>query len=129
MARVVSTNAFSRGRAVQINAKLFRERMRFEARVNIVDDMGTSVGHFEPRFERFCQLQLLRGTENVISARLGGVQPALIFVRYDSETIQINADWRAVDVRSGKEYAIRNIEDMERQKHFLTLIVESGVAA
>lgn len=69
------------------------------------------------------------GSETSLAARLEGRQPLTIVVRFDSQTRQIGSDWRAVDVRTGKVYAIRTAEDMERNRQWLSIVAEAGASA
>ena len=106
-----------------------RARLRFERRGYLDDGAGNAeeAGPFEARFFRQARLVPLKGGEDVIAARLAGRQPVAIEVRSDSDTRTITTAWRAVDQRSGAEYNIRSIADMDQKRAWLTLLCETGV--
>lgn len=115
---------------VPADAPDLRDRVRFESRDTTPDEYGNvQAGAFVARFVRPARIEPLRGGEGVIAARLEARQPALIIVRSDTQTRQITNDWRAIDDRSGRVYAVRTAQDMERRRQFVTLMCESGVAA
>ncbi len=71
----------------------------------------------------------MRGGEGVQAQRLVGTQPVLIIVRSDSESREITSDWRAVEMKDGtavRYYALQLVEDMERERKFITMIAEAG---
>lgn len=103
-----------------------RELVRFERRVEIDDGYGNMVGGWEAAFTRRAKMHPLMGSETVIAVRLQGVQPVLIFVRFDAETLTITSDWRAIDVRNGQSFSLKSVADMERQRRWITLMAEAG---
>lgn len=106
-----------------------RGRLRFERRTAAADDYGNVASDFAAQFERAAEIKPIKGGEEVMAARLGGRQPALIRVRFDSETATIMPDWRAVDTRTGQVWAIHTAVDMERRREWITMTAEVGVAA
>ncbi|MDB5733343.1 MAG: phage head-tail adaptor [Variovorax sp.] len=106
-----------------------RDRMRFERRAVTADEYGNDVaGAFEPQFTRWAQLVPARGSEQVIASRLEGVQPVTVRVRWDSQTGSITPDWRAVDTRSGRVYAIKTAADPDRRRQWMEMLCVSGEA-
>lgn len=106
-------------------------RVRFDERTETEDGYGNTRGEWVPRFTRRADIRPTKGTEAVMAARLDGRQPALIIVRLDSDTKRITTDWRLVELHAdGSEtpYAIRDARDMERDRQFLTILAEAGVA-
>lgn len=120
-------------RAEELGAGDLKHRVRFERRQAIDDGAGNEEsGAWLPQFTRSAYIALSKGGESVMAARLQGTSPALIVVRFDSSSRQITPDWRAVELHGdGREtvYAIRQAQDMERQRRWMTILCESGVAA
>ena len=108
-----------------------RERVRFEARTAQTDEYGNAItGAFAPRFERAALYLMRPGSESVLAARLTGRQPVTIVVRLDPDTATITQDWRAVDARDGTVWSIiAPPADMDRQRQWLTITAEAGVAS
>lgn len=109
-----------------MSAGPLRERVRFEKRAAADDGCGNTRGDWVAQFSRAAAIRPLQGGEGVIAARLSGTQPALIIVRFDSETRTIAPDWRAVDEASGTVYAIKTAADMERRRAWWTMLCEAG---
>jgi SPP1 family predicted phage head-tail adaptor len=106
-----------------------REKVSFAKRVDVIDEYGGVQGAWQEQFQRRALFIMRPGSEPVIAARLEGRQPLTIVVRYDSSTKTIGTDWQATDVRTGKTYAIRAAEDMDRRKQWLSILAEGGVPA
>lgn len=111
-----------------MTAGAMRDRLRFEKRVEIEDGAGNTVGDWASQFVRSAEIRPLKGTESVIAARLQGTQPALVMVRFDSQTETITPEWRAVDTRDGTIYAIQTAADMERRREWITMMCVAGGA-
>lgn len=113
-----------------MTAGSLKHRLRFEARSLTSDGYGNVEGDFATVFTRQAQIIPLKGGEAVMAARLTGTQPIIIRVRRDSQTRQIEADWRAVDERTEEVYALKSPPtDMEDRGAYLDILAESGVAA
>ncbi len=91
------------------------------------DGYGNTVADFVEQFSVSGAIKHLRGGEDVLASRLGGVHPLLITVRDTSLTRKITTDWRLIDARTGTEYAIRDVTP-ETDRAFISLLCESGVA-
>lgn len=82
-------------------AGALNQRLVFEKRTNTPDDYGNVAADFEVQFTEPAELVVPRlGNEAVTAARLAGQQPVTIRVGMNSRTVQIQADWRAVDSRN-----------------------------
>ncbi|NBJ13335.1 phage head closure protein [Microvirga arsenatis] len=112
-----------------MSAGALRDRIRFEKRAEADDGYGNTVSDWTPQFERAAEIRPLKGSEQVIASRLQGTQPALILVRYDSQTATITPEWRAVDARSGTTYNIQTAADMERRREYITMMCTAGGSA
>ena len=106
-----------------------RHRIAFDARMTTPDDYGNEQSSFEEQFVVPASVQAKFGGETVTAARLTGQQPVIIAVRQSQQTRRIAPDWRARDVRSGKEYAIRSITDSDDKLAWLEILAQTGVAA
>ncbi|MGM5018722.1 head-tail adaptor protein [Tardiphaga sp. 367_B4_N1_1] len=108
-------------------------RVSFQKRQDInpdaPDDLGNVQSVFVEQFVVAAKVQAKFGGEAVVAARLVGQQPVTIVVRQSSQTNQIQPDWRAVDARSGTEYAIRSIVDPDDGGAFWEILTQTGVAA
>jgi head-tail adaptor len=114
---------------MRTNAGGMGDRLRFESRAVADDGYGNPVsGDWTHRFTRSADVRPARGGEEVLAAKLQGVQPVRIIVYSDSETRTVTPEWRAVDNASGLVYAIRAVADEERRGQFLTLDAIAGAA-
>src|SRR5512146_2060312 len=68
------------------------------------------------------------GAETVQAQRLASEQPYDIAIRYDSETCTIDPSWRAVEVSTGKTYALKSADDMDRGREWWTMLAVAGAA-
>lgn len=109
-----------------------RFRVRFDKEVDsTTDPAGGSLTGWKEQFTRWASIQPLQGGEPVIGQRLTGTQPVIIMVRYDSDTVKIDSSWRAVEMLNGREvkfYALKTVEDMDRERHFITMMAVAGLA-
>jgi Phage head-tail joining protein len=72
------------------------------------------------------------GGESILAARLQGKNFVIVLVRQDSETAQVDTDWKAKDEDSGDEFNIRSVIDPEHGKikhgFWFEMLCEKGVA-
>ena len=111
-----------------MSAGELRERVRFERRVETTDGYGNTKGQWLPQLTVAARIQPLRGSEAVMASRLQGVQPVLIVIRSSAAARGIAPDWRAVDARTGREYAIRTAQ-LRETADYVDLLCEAGPAA
>lgn len=109
-------------------ARQLRDRVAFEARDRVVDNLGNEEGEFSERFTCAAEIRAKFGGEAVTAARLGGEQPAVVTIRMTEATSEINPAWRARDIRTGVIYNIRSIADPDGAGCWLELLCQSGVA-
>ena len=101
----------------------------FESRDAVDDGYGNAIsGPWVERFSRHCETIYLRGTENILAARLEGRQPVMLRVRCSGEAQAVNTDWRAHDKRSGTYFNVRALT-LSPDRAFLEILAEAGVAA
>lgn len=96
-------------------------------REDVDDGMGNTVSDFVEQFQTRAEFIHLRGSEAVMAGRLQGKHTQVIRVRNSSNTRLISTDWMVRDVRTGKSFNIRDIEQ-EVNRQFIALTCESGVA-
>lgn len=103
-------------------------KIAFDKRLETDDGYGNTQTSFVQQFIRSAAVRAKFGGEAVIAARLQGQQPVTITVRQDSQTALIAEDWRARNMASGKEYAIRSIVDPDDSGAFFEILTQTGVA-
>lgn len=106
-----------------------RHRVAFDRREDVPDEYGNTQSQFVEQFVVAAKVQAKFGGETVTAARLTGQQPVTIVVRQSAQTRQIADDWRARDVRTGVEYAIRSKVDPDDRGAWFELLTQTGVAA
>lgn len=78
-----------------------RHRLNFQKRGTIDDGYGTPVaGPFETIFTQRAQMIARNGTETVMAARLQGVQPYTVRIRYSAQALDVTTDWQVVDANN-----------------------------
>lgn len=106
-----------------------RHRVAFDARQEVTDEYGNTQTDFAEQFVVAAKIQGKFGGEAVTAARLTGQQPVTIVVRQNIWTKMITTSWRARDVRSGEEYAIRSIVDPDDKRQWFEILTQTGIAA
>lgn len=96
-----------------------RERIVFQRRG--VDENGDRLGAWSDDFSVAARVRAMRGTEPVIQARLQGVQPLEVTVRWQPKTRQVDTGWRLT--WQGRPYNIRSVAPDETRQ-FIALIAE-----
>lgn len=113
-------------------ASELRDRLVFSVRADISgdsppsDEYGNVLADWEEQFEVYAGIKPLKGGEDVIASRLSGVQPVVIRVRFSTNSERIRPDWRAIDIRTGIEYNIRSIADMDGKRRFFDILATAG---
>jgi len=103
-------------------------RLRFESRADVANVRGNTKGDWVPQFTVYAAITPLKGGEGVMAGRLSGFQPVLLQVRRTSQTLRIDASWRAVDPGGGHVYAITAPpSDMAGDRAFLDILATVGV--
>lgn len=108
-----------------------RYRVRIDQPSTTEDPAGGTLNGWTEYCTRQAAVLVQRGGEAVQSQRLQGSQPAIIIVRYDSETATISPDMRAVLLHCGQDqrtFAIKTAMDMEGDRRFITMQAVSGDA-
>jgi hypothetical protein len=102
------------------------ESVAFDKRQELDDGFGNTIaGDWREQFRHPAEFIFQRGSETVMAARLQNRAPMIVRVRMCSATRAVGTDWRLRDVRRGKEYNIRDINQESRA--YLDMLVESNV--
>lgn len=105
-------------------------RLRFESPAPENDGDGDIQNTWRAEFTVAAEVFSRSGGEQVLAARLSGVQPVEITVRRSRDSCRIASTWRAVDVRSGEVFAlVAPAFDPDGSGAFLKMLGRSGVAA
>jgi len=114
-----------------MTAGQLRERLHFQTRVEHDDGYGNTVAEWATQFTVAARLKPEGRGEQVLAARLSGVQTYRCTVRKSSETVQITEAWRAVDARNADRiFAVKSPPaDFSEKGASLDMLVQSGVAA
>ena len=104
-------------------------RIAWDRPGDVDDGFGNAQAGWVEQFVTSAKVAPKLGGETVLAARLQSQNTVNITVRQSSMTILIQPDWRARDVRDGKEYAIRSIIDPDDGGAWLELLCQTGVAA
>lgn len=108
-----------------------RSRIRFDKPSDQEHPAGGKRRGWVAQGIRWAQIIQQRGGEGVQAQRLAGTQPAIIIVRFDSLTVQIDPSWRAVHISDGevvRGYALKTAVDMEGGRQYITMQAVSGDA-
>ncbi|WP_054309912.1 head-tail adaptor protein [Mesorhizobium sp. 1M-11] len=74
------------------------------------------------------RIRYLKGSEEIIAARLTGVQPIVITIRNGGPAAAVTTDWRAIITRTAETLQIRSKITDERGA-WIDLLCQSGVPA
>lgn len=104
------------------------ELVAFDKRQAVDDGYGNVVsGDWQEQFRHRAKFVYLRGSEAVMAGRLESRESMIMQVRKCSQTLQIDADWQARDVRRGTAFNVRTVEE-DKSRSLIDLLVEQGVA-
>ncbi len=102
---------------------LFQQRAPGDDGFGTADNSGDWATVFKAAGQ---QTALTRGaTESVVNARLAGVQPFTVRIRYNVVSATVDSTWRAVD-RLGKVYNITAIADPDGSGRWLDALMTTG---
>lgn len=109
------------------------EKLAFQRRGTAADGMGGTIagaGEWSTQFEASAAMRPLRGGEATIAARLEGVQPYGVTVRFLKAMKQVTTAWRVVDVRDAtRVFNIASpLADPDGKNKWLEFVVTQGVA-
>jgi SPP1 family predicted phage head-tail adaptor len=102
-------------------------RVLFDEPVLAQDGGGGNETVWTERFSRRAHYKRLRGSEQVLASRLTGVQPTIVTVRFNGQTLNVSETWRIRDARTGEIFNIRS-SIISDDRQWLDLTCESGVA-
>ncbi|WKL57241.1 hypothetical protein Q1W73_16485 [Asticcacaulis sp. ZE23SCel15] len=114
------------------SAARLKHKVRFDRRVDVLDDPGFPKGAFKPFIaKRSAELQMTRGGELTVGERLAGQGSFDLFIRLDSETRHIRASDRVVDITSSdpsrhRVFEIKFAEDFDSDWRLMQLVATAG---
>jgi len=108
-------------------APKLQDRFAFDAPTSTPNGQGGTISGWAVQHECWAGVTYLRGTEPVIAARLVGVQPVVFRIRNCEAARAIRSDWRARDMRTGTEYAVKGNPVPTDDRAFLDIMATSGV--
>jgi SPP1 family predicted phage head-tail adaptor len=104
------------------------ELLQFQKRVAAADDgYGNRETAFAMQFLAKGRVRPLKGSEQVIAARLTGVQPVIITIRSCAAARAVTAGWRVENDRTGVIYNIRSLANFDEKNREIDFLAETGV--
>jgi SPP1 family predicted phage head-tail adaptor len=103
-----------------------RYRIKLEMQVAEPSLYGT-VKRWVTQFETRAKMKWLIGNETIVAQRLTGVQPVVISVRHNSQTVQIQTSWRVTEMESKKVFNVRSVT-YDEKRAFIDLLCTHGGA-
>lgn len=109
-----------------------RERVTFQRMDETPDGHGNeSSGTWTDQFTEAARLMPRLGGEEVIAARMSGVQPYILTVRSSQRTREVTPAWRAYDTRRGmgesgmpvRLFEILSIANIDEKRQYIDLLV------
>lgn len=104
-------------------------RFRFSRRIEVDDGHGNTVADLVLQFEMAGNRKYLRGGETVMASRLTAKTPAILTIRNCINARLIEAEWQAVDSRTGEIFQIKEAPQESDNRGYVEMLVASGVAA
>ncbi|UYQ70651.1 phage head closure protein [Pelagibacterium flavum] len=104
-----------------------RHRISLWKRGDGEDDWGQPIpgaGPFEEQGQAWAKIHPLRGGEEVMAARLTGVQPVIFTVRHSTLTKQITSAWE-IKTDDGTTWDVNAISDPDGRKKYLEILAQS----
>jgi len=106
-----------------------RERVTVEMEGECVDD---GAGNCVPVgwvtiADAWARIQPLKGSETVIAARLTGVQPVVIHVRWTPELSAITPAYRVVHTDTERVYNIKAAANMDEKREYIEILAEAEI--
>lgn len=105
-----------------------RERVAFLEPDEIDDGYGGKTQGYVERFQDAARLEPRMGSETVIASRLQGIQPYTLTVRSSAATRGVTPAWRVRNVRSGREYNIKTVVNIDERNAMIEMLVVGGEA-
>lgn len=99
-------------------------RLTFKRRERQSGTRGVKVGDFVKQFDLWGHVRLLRGGEEVLGARLGGVQPAIITVKASPLSDQIMSGW--IIEHKGAVWNVKEPPRRSQNRMYYEMLVSRG---
>lgn len=112
----------------QTGAGHLQHKVAFDKRAMVDDGYGNEVaGDWQEQFQTRAQFIFLRGSEQVMAARLESREPMLVRIRMSANAQLIDNDWQMRDVRMDRAFNVRDIT-WDNNRAVIDILVEGGVA-
>lgn len=112
----------------QTGAGLLEQMVAFDKREEVEDPYGNMVANWVEQFQDYAAFSFLRGSEEVMAARLESRAPMLVRIRMSNNARQIGNDWQMRDLQGyNMAYNVRDIT-WDNSRAVVDLLVEGGVA-
>jgi head-tail adaptor len=113
-----------------MTAGQLRERVRFERRFQTADDgYGNTTSQWSFLGSMFARIDPGAGREDVLAAKLSGLQIWTITVRWSQLSKGLAPADRAVNERSGAIYNILSATNEDERHRYITMTCQSGGAS
>ncbi len=105
-----------------------RGRAHFQKREVVDDGAGNEVsGEFVTQFTAAVGFKAKLGGEEVMAARLDGIQPYVVTVYQSPQSRLVDPEWRIVDARDpSRIFAITAIHDPDQRGAMFEMLVKQG---
>jgi SPP1 family predicted phage head-tail adaptor len=112
-----------------VSAGTYRERVRFERRVEGADDgYGNTLLNWTPLITVAARIDPMTGEERLIAGKLQAVQAYEITVRWSFAARGIKPSDRAVNVRTDEVYNIHSVANDDERRREICLLCSWGDA-
>jgi head-tail adaptor len=113
-----------------MTAGQLRERVRFERRYAAADDgYGNTVGAWSFLMAMRARIDPGAGREDVLSAKLAGLQIWTITVRWCQASKGLRPADRAINERTGEIYNIVSAANEDERRRYISMTCQSGGAS
>lgn len=110
-----------------MRAGKLKDKVTFKRYMSVSDGQGGVIEKMAVLFETYCELQMMKGKEQISGGRMNASAAGVLHLRYCNEATSLTEkDIALIDEQT---YNIRSIIDPDRRKQRLELVVERGVPA
>ncbi|MBV9549302.1 MAG: head-tail adaptor protein [Alphaproteobacteria bacterium] len=105
-----------------------RAKLHFQKRVRCDDGHGNVRGDWQTQFTCRARLSPLHGSEAVQGARLEGLQPYAVTIRYSFAAASITTAWRIVDANNPDRSFNITAAATDERRQWIQIMATSGGA-
>jgi len=107
-----------------LRARRLRTRLQFYRPIENVSPTGNVDLGWVLHVERWAEIAEMKGREQLEAGRLEAQVPATVRVRYDSETVQIDASFRAGP--TGPDLAVVSVAQPDQMRRMIEIVLLTG---